>query len=190
MALGDPYISGDELGDYLGTSNNGDLDLLGLAATTATSAVNEWCGRQFNQATDASERTFDHPGGRTLWVDDFYSLDDLAITDEYDTIWETDYYTPLPRGGIVNGVPGHPYTHFDSVTYTTRAAVTVTALWGWPAVPAPVRSACLILAAEMFKLKDSPSGVAGFGDFGVVRVREIPHVARLLAPYRIRTLVA
>jgi hypothetical protein len=41
-----------------------------------------------------------------------------------------------------------------------------------------------MLAEETFKLKDAPFGVAGFGDFGVVRVRENPAVARLLAPYK------
>lgn len=190
MALGDPYIEDGELATYLATENPGDLDLLGWACQTATSAINEWCGRQFNKTDDASERTFDHGGGRYLWVDDFYSLDDLAIEDEWSTVWDAENYTVLPRGGLMHGVPGHPYTHFDSITYTTRCEVNVTAKWGWPEVPAPVRSAALVLAAETFKLKDSPSGVAGFGEFGIVRVREIPHVHRLLAPYRIRMFVA
>jgi hypothetical protein len=69
-------------------------------------------------------------------------------------------------------------------TSAKRAPLQVTARWGWTAVPAPVADACLILAEEDFKLKDSPFGVGGYGQFGIIRVRDNPMAARMLAPYR------
>jgi hypothetical protein len=62
--------------------------------------------------------------------------------------------------------------------------VQVTAQWGWAAVPDSVKQATKILAAEIFRLKDAPLGVAGFNDFGPVRVREVPQVSMLLKRYR------
>jgi hypothetical protein len=68
--------------------------------------------------------------------------------------------------------------------YCVRRAVQITALWGWSAVPDPVKQATLIIAAEQWKLKDAPFGVAGFGEFGPIRVRDNPMAASLLARYR------
>jgi hypothetical protein len=61
--------------------------------------------------------------------------------------------------------------------------VEVTGVFGWPAVPAPVVQATMLVASELFRLRDAPFGVAGFGEFGAVRVRENPKVAALLDPY-------
>jgi hypothetical protein len=63
--------------------------------------------------------------------------------------------------------------------------VTVTGVFGWPAVPAAVKQACRLQVARVFKRADSPLGVAGFGEFGVVRVTQLdPDVKALLEPYR------
>jgi hypothetical protein len=65
------------------------------------------------------------------------------------------------------------------------ARVQVTGTWGWPAVPVDVKQACLLLAARLFIRKESPQGVAGFGEFGAIRVRSAdPDVVALLEPYR------
>jgi hypothetical protein len=47
-----------------------------------------------------------------------------------------------------------------------------------------VKQACLLLAAEILKLKDAPFGVAGFDGFGVVRVGQNRRATALLGPYR------
>jgi hypothetical protein len=69
----------------------------------------------------------------------------------------------------------------------TESVVTlqVTARWGWSSVPIEVYEACLLKAAALYKRRDSVQGVAGFGDFGVVRIgRSDPDVIDLLGPYR------
>jgi hypothetical protein len=60
----------------------------------------------------------------------------------------------------------------------------VTARWGYPKVPEPVRSACGILAGRLYKRADSLLGIAGFGDLGAITLRAVdPDVQRMLAPY-------
>jgi hypothetical protein len=65
-----------------------------------------------------------------------------------------------------------------------KASVSVTATWGWATTPAPAIEAVKILAKDILHQRDNRSGVAGFGEFGAVRVRQNPYVAMLLDPLR------
>ncbi len=62
----------------------------------------------------------------------------------------------------------------------------VTGLTGWTAVPTSVKQATVITAARIFKRLDSPLGVAGFGDMGVMRVGRglDPDVQQLVQDFR------
>ncbi len=52
-------------------------------------------------------------------------------------------------------------------------------------VPANIREATLELTSRLFRRRLSPEGVAGFGDFGAVRVSGIdPDIERLITPQR------
>ena len=69
---------------------------------------------------------------------------------------------------------------------TRRQQLTkITGTWGWPAVPAMVKQACRIQVARIMKRQESPLGVAGFGEFGVVRVSRLdPDIDAMLQPYK------
>jgi hypothetical protein len=64
--------------------------------------------------------------------------------------------------------------------------VRITGVWGWVSIPTAVKQATILQASRIFKRNDSPLGVAGFGDMGVVRVgaRLDPDVQHLVDPYR------
>lgn len=50
-------------------------------------------------------------------------------------------------------------------------------------VPENVREATRMLTSRLFRRRLSPEGVAGFGDFGAVRVSRVdPDIERLIAP--------
>lgn len=50
--------------------------------------------------------------------------------------------------------------------------------------PQRLRTAVLLTAARLAKRSTSPEGVAGFGDFGVVRIMQVdPDVERLISRY-------
>jgi hypothetical protein len=67
--------------------------------------------------------------------------------------------------------------------------VRVTARWGWPSIPDEIHEATLLLAARLFRRKDSPEGVRGFSDLGVIRVgRYDPDYTSLIDAY-VRTVI-
>lgn len=200
MALGDSYATAAELKTRLDIDDTDDDTRLGEALSTASREIEAWCGRQFNKTTTASARVYAPRTDGLLFVDDFHTTTDLVIgTDNgddgtYETTWSAGDYVLEPRNGIVNGQTGWPYWRIAATGNRWwplahhRPSAQVTAQWGWTAVPAAVKEACMISAAELFKMGDAPFGVAGFGEFGPVRVRLNSRVQQLLAPYRLRTI--
>jgi hypothetical protein len=195
MALGDPYATLAQLKSYLKITDGTDDDELNGALLSASVGINDFCDRQFNVASAASARVYRPEHGCLVKVDDFHTTAGLVVkTDDdedgtFETTWTSTDFELEPLNGVVAGTSGWPYWKIRAVETlrfpsVRRSSVQVTAVWGWVAVPKPVYQACLILASETFKLKDAPFGVAGFGEFGAVRVKDNPMAARKLMPYQ------
>lgn len=196
MALGDPYATLPELKGRSDIPADDVLDDSEMTAALAAASreIERWCRRQFNDAGAASPRVYRAVGGCLVLVDDFHTTDGLAVavdsaaSGSYDEVWSATDYQLEPLNGVVDGVPGWPYCRIVALTHqlpaSHRPLVQVTARWGWANVPADVKEACLILAAESFKLADAPFGVAGHGEFGPVRIRMNSIVEQKLTPYR------
>lgn len=195
MALGDSYATVDDLKGYLDIEDAVDDTELTAALASVSRGIEKFCQRQFNAADVASVRVFAPTWRAMARVDDFHTVTGLVIETDpsgdgsFGATWAPSEYELHPLNGIVDGEQGWPYSTIRGVrktfpTCTDRASLRVTAQWGWAAVPTPVRQACLVLAAETFKLADAPFGVAGFGEYGVVRIRQNPMAAAMLAPYR------
>ena len=149
MSLGDPYVSIVELENRLGTTDNGTFTAL---IDAASRRVEDFTRRQFNQATTATARRFRAADPLRLPVDDFYTLTDLAVVVGSTTL-TSDQIDPRPWDGIVNGQGGWPFFDLFRVNgiwpNSRRANVTVTAKWGWVAVPEGIKQATLDVAAVM-----------------------------------------
>lgn len=159
--------------------------LLLSAIRAASRSIDRRCGRIFYR-TGLTVRQFVSPG-RLTWNGTFYSftVDDIADT------------TGLLVGGVswtgvgpLNAtVMGSPVTYLISDDYAANpftGTVSVTARWGWPAVPEEISHAAALLAARLWKRKDSPQGVIGSDQWGVTRVARFdPDVESLIAPYRL-----
>jgi hypothetical protein len=196
MALGDSYATLAQLKTRLtNISDTNDDAALTNALATSSRAIEQFCGRQFNDAGAASARVYNLDTRHVVRVDDFHTTTGLVVeTDDgddgtFETTWSATDYQLEPLNQIVDGQTGWPYHTIRAVESRyfpcgRRTTVRVTARWGWSAVPTPVQEACLILSEETFRLKDAPFGVAGFGEFGVVRIRDNRKAAALLAPYR------
>jgi hypothetical protein len=202
VALGDPYATLALLKTRLGITNTNDDTALTNALSAASRAIEGCCGRQFNDAGSATARVYYPDDLANIIVDDFSTASNLVVAADYSngtvygtTIASTNYQLE-PLNGVVDGTTGWPFYRIRAIQtwyplwLTTlgypRASVQITAQWGWAAVPTPVVEACLMLAEETFEMRKAPYGVAGFDQYGSVRVRENPKIYAMLARY-IRT---
>lgn len=199
------YCSVEELKSRLGiTDTSSDFELQ-LAVQSASNAVNDHCGRFFYQLSET--RTFIPLNGiYQLQLPDLVSVTTFKVDRDGDGTYEetwtqgTDYDLLVSMDGYninesgqarpyrwvrvatVSGTGGKLLPFVWPMSHMNR--VQIAGVWGWPAVPYAVKQASLQLAADHFKLKDSPFGIAGSSEFGMIRVRPNSVAADLLAPYR------
>lgn len=191
-------ITDANLKTHLGISGTQHDTIVSNAVDAANQAVVQFCGRTFDKTAVGSEtaRVFYPENRRLAIVDDFHDTTNLVVeTDEgddgtYETTWtiDDDFQTE-PLNQLENGVtvPYHRIRAVESrrFPWNRRPSVQVTAAWGWTAVPDAVFEATLIKAARLFHRKDSPQGVAGFNEFGAVKLSSRDDdVMSLLAPFR------
>lgn len=200
MSLGTSYATLAELRDRIGITAAGDTaedTKLTNALAAASRGIEKITGRQFNDAGSASARVFVPDGPTCTDIDDFSTTVGLVVEADqgddgtYETTWTSGAYQLEPLNGVVGGESGWPFWTIRAVGSgwfpmfsSGRASLRVTARWGWAAVPAAVHEACLIVAEEIYRLKDAPFGVAGSSEFGVIRVRDNQVAASMIAPYR------
>ena len=152
---------------------------------------NTYCGRVFYSVGTAN-RDFAANDAYITLTDDLQSLTTLATTNEVGgtyTTWTANEYQLEPVNGQAGGITT-PYTQIRAVGDKTfnylndQALVRVTGVWGWSAVPQPVKFATILETVRLFKRPDAPFGVAGFGDLGAIRVGRDADIYELLQPYR------
>ena len=159
------------------------------ALTAAEGAVNSHCGRDFDLDAAASARVFEVIRSDRVQVDDIGSTTGLIVKTgrpgSFSTTLTIDTQFWLKPYNAIVKARAYEWVWSDSLfTEADYPTVEVTAKWGWPAVPAEVKEATLLMASRLYSRKDSPTGVAGFGDYGVVRVTASDaDVSRLLDPY-------
>lgn len=195
-AIGAPYASLIEMKQYqkltgpnlTNTSNDAGIE---MALDAASRQVEQYCGRQFNKQDFATPREFEVTGSRIatddFWTSDLFSIEQVAAYDVVQGEAFTDAYNLYPRNGVVDGSPGWPYYGvefgpYQPIHFLRGQYVSVTAKWGWAAVPPTVKQATLIIANQLLRLSDAPLGVTGMEgqSGGMIRVRDIPQVASLL----------
>lgn len=171
-------------------------DLIQQAIAAASRQIDRRTGRRFYADVDPSARfysptsaTMTDLGDLALLVDDIASADDLAVATGSAGSWTTvDTWEAGPDNALAYG---RPITQIRS-SYgwvSSLSRVQVTARWGWPAVPDEIAQAAALLAARLYRRKDSPQGVMGSADWGFTRVsRTDPDVEALIAPF-IRPIV-
>jgi hypothetical protein len=149
-AIGDPYASTAELAHRLEVDDV-QLSFAGLV-DAASRDVESFCHRQFNKTTIATARRFRPLDWRRLPVDDFHTITDLEV-DVAGTVWDLASIDPQPWNGVKNGVPGWPFENLYTTNgnWPNTSTITVTAQWGWAAVPEGIKQATLDVAAAKFR---------------------------------------
>lgn len=189
MTITNGYLTLDEAQDYIGQPSGATNPQLEDVVESVSRLIDGYCQRHFWQTDAGTTRLFT---AVDLYVIQLGAFNDLvsasAVTENGAAVTG---YRLEPRNTA--GPETRPFTSIRrTVGYWQMSEaddlweVAVTGVWGWPTVPAAVKQACRLQVARVFKRADSPLGVAGFGEFGVVRVTQLdPDVKALLAPYRI-----
>lgn len=193
MAITNGYASLADVKAALRIDDNIDDSLIELAIEAASREIDQACERIFYQDVDAT-RYYVPRDSYVVEVDDLASLTSLKTSSgadgTYDLTWGTAERQLEPLNGIVGGVVS-PTTQIRAIgdyLFTIdggEATVEVTGTFGWSSVPTAIRQATIILASRIFRRNDSPLGVAGFGDIGVVRVSKLdPDVEAMIMPFK------
>ena len=168
-----------------------DDTLLETSIEAASRQLDGFCERVF-YSTSAT-RIYAPNDSFVCETDDIITLTRLRTATDgksFDATWAADDYQLEPVNGISGGIVT-PRTQIRAIddllfpTYGGEATVEVVGTFGWAAVPIAIKQAVLMLAQRQFKRYDSPLGVAGVGELGVIRVSRIdPDVQALVSPFR------
>lgn len=196
MSITNGYCTAAELREQVGdTTGLLTPALLERAVNTTSRAIDKFCGRRFWQDATVQVRTYKPDSVDTAWVDDISTTTGLIIkTDStadgtFATTWaSTDYQLePLNADADQTAYAWWKIVAIDRYQFpiaTRRTTLQVTAKFGWSAVPDGVAEACLLRAAAIFKRREATWGIAGFNDFGPVRItRRDPDVVELLSEF-------
>jgi hypothetical protein len=173
------------------TADTVDDSLLETSIEAASRQLDGFCERVFY--TNSGTRVYMPNDSFVCETDDIVTITRLRTASDgkaFDTTWATDDYQLEPLNGRAGGIVT-PATQIRAVddllfpTYGGEATVEIVGTFGWSAVPIAIKQAVLMLAQRQFKRYDSPLGVAGVGDLGIMRVSRIdPDVQALVSPFR------
>lgn len=194
MAITNGYCTLNELKASLRipVSDTVDDDLLELAVESASRDIDQACERQF--FSTVTTRIYTPRDSFNCEIDDLISVTSIkassAADGVFDVTWTSSDYQLMPLNGLAGGME-MPYDLIYAVgDYTfpisgNEATVQVNGTFGFSSVPTAIKQATVLLSARIFKRNDSPGGVMGFGDLGVIRVgRMDPDIDRLIQPYK------
>jgi hypothetical protein len=190
------YCTADQLREWMGIQDSADEPLLEAAIESASRAIDVYCDRRFYTDDTATARVYHPRDSYLVDTDDFYTTTGLVVasgtTGSYGTTWSSTYYQLEPLNGLGAGGLSVPYFRIRAVggwfpsSHDGRPTLQITAKWGWAAVPDAVYNACLLMAARLFRRRNTPEGFAAGESFGAIRVssKVDPDAAMLLNPYR------
>lgn len=193
MSISNGYATLTEIKSALRITDTLDDSLLEMAIESASRLIDGYANRSFYSAGTATRYFVANDSFLTV-IDDLVTLTSLETSsdgDGFDTTWTSNDYQLEPLNGYVDGLQT-PYTEIRAVgdflfpIIGEEALVKIVGTWGYSSIPITIKQACILQASRIYKRLDSPLGVAGFGDLGVIRVssRLDPDVAQLVDPYR------
>jgi len=163
---------------------------------TCSRAIDKYCRRQF--FTEVQTRYYKASVYDAVAVNDFSTMAgtgagvkiDIDGDGTFETTLSASDYVLWPYNAYVDGEPFTEIHIADNGNHyfpvNVEKGVQITGTWGYSATaPEPVKEACLILAARLYKRKDAPFGVTGPNQFGEMTIIDKfdSDVRMLLAPY-------
>jgi hypothetical protein len=167
-----------------------DDEWFAAACDAAEAALDHSCQRRFEVAdsTPSARAYVPHRDVSILRIHD--AVEVTTVTENGTTVTPSRYQLEPVNGLTIAGEP-RPYDQIRLLEadwwYTDfgRATISVTARWGWSAIPARIEQAALIIAKEIITNRDEVKlGLIGFSDVGGVVARTNPIVRETVAHYR------
>lgn len=196
MAIVNGYVTRDNVQQALGLGTATlvpDSEEIDQVITSVSRAIDDYCGRFFYSV--AGTVTFTADNYLFLPIVDFSAVTSIKTDEDNDGTPEitlaanTDF-----RLATNKTVPGWPFTGIQITSFGTHTlprgvteGVEVIGTRGWPAIPEPVKAAALLQCSRIHARRQSPYGVAGSPEGGIVRLlsRLDPDVELMLRPYRV-----
>ena len=196
MAVTNGYCTLADVKAALRLQDTVDDVLLENSINSASRMIDQYCNRYFYSGQAGEVRYYQANDGFTCWIDDAQTITEVktASVDPtiYDTTWDVSDYQVLPINRIANGgyYPITALTATDNYLFPVWAdiaLVKVTGTFGFPSIPEPIKFAAIIQASRLYKRLESPLGVAGVSDIGIMRVGANidGDVAQLINPFRL-----
>jgi len=184
------YISVDDAESYLRNGVTADIIEIEAALISASAMIDRYCARTFTVPTAATTRLFVVRDSHLVKVDDIANTTDLVIVDDSTTLVAADYQLETSPGRSARPDSAgltRPYAYIRRVSggwnIDNEATLSVTARFGWPAIPDEVKLATKMLGKDLLASRDTRFGFAQVGDFSR-RVGENSMVTALLAPLK------
>lgn len=189
--MANEYIPIELLKSSLKITDSDREDLLEQALTGASRGIDNFTGRRFWLDETPSARVVNprrnvvcDEEGSHLLVDDIGDAAGLLVEVGRGSSW-TDVTASVeaePTDALDKDEPVTKLLYLLGLwRYAAGQRVRITARWGWPVIPDVVKTATLIQAGRLYKRKDSPEGILGSAEWGVVRLARIdPDMQALL----------
>ena len=182
----------------LATSTGNRGLIAAQAVDEATAWIDRHCGRSFNKQAEAREFGPASRGLRFVRTGDIAQITGLRTRPDRKSAWtavSSGDFALDRRVEQLSDDPEHPaqgvMVYADVAPFPWRpypeTTVEVTATFGWPDVPAPVRRAAIAIAARFVVFMARPGFQAGAfnpADALGTPSGSVSEAARMLAPYR------
>ncbi len=201
MAIANGYATLAQIKSALRIASGDATDdaLLEMAVESASRLIDAYCGRNFINAGTVT-RYYSTENPYVVQIDDARSISQVQTSTGLDGVYDTTWTIgtaggqgdaqPEPINDYLGGVVW-PYTRIRAIgdySFPTgpENSIKVTAVFGWPNIPVTVTQATILQSSRIFSRLQSPLGVAGFGDMGIMRVSRglDPDVVQLVEGYR------
>lgn len=196
MAITNGYCTLADVKAALRIQDTVDDALIENSVNSASRLIDQYCNRYFYAGSAGEVRYYKATDGYNTDIDDCSVLTTLMTASVNPTIFDTTWSVGDFQVNPINRVNNGGYYPMTGITATQNylfpvwgdlALVKVTGTFGWLSVPDAVKFACIIQASRLFKRLESPLGVAGVSDIGIMRVGANidGDVAQLINPFRL-----
>jgi hypothetical protein len=199
VAIANGYASLSQIKAALriGAGDATDDALLEMAVESASRLIDAYCGRNFLLGGTAT-RYYNTDDPYVVQIDDARSISAVRTSSSEDGVFDISF-NMTPRTGDIQAEPINdyvgglvwPFTRLRAIgdyvfPVDKENTVEVTAVFGFPNIPITVTQATILQSSRIFARLQSPLGIAGWGDAGVMRVgRSLdPDVSQLIEGYR------